>query len=171
MHVIYETFSSARPYRENVMLCRYSDPSEAKLRDLLIAAGVTQNSSTPSVACCFARNAATFIYLKKKKPFNLRIVMWRAKHHSFVCRLFCHHLRVEWNCLPAQGGRRATVPHLLLRCFLLLRVLNQLPYIMREIGPNGFPLSIGGAADVLYIKLGPLWAHTDDVIFVTAVML
>lgn len=41
---------------------------------------------------------------------------------------------------------------------------------MREIGPNGFPLSIGRAADVLYIKLRPLWAHTDDVIFVTAVM-
>lgn len=97
--------------------------------------------------------------------------MQTANHHFFVCRLFCHHLRVEWNCLPAQGGLRATVPHLLPRCFLLLCFLNQLPYIMREIGPNGFPLSIGRAADVLYIKLRPLRAHTDNVIFVTAVML
>lgn len=63
------------------------------------------------------------------------------------------------------------LPYLLPLCFLLLRFLDQLPYIMREIGPNGFPLSIGRAADVLYIKLRPVWAHTDNVIFVTAVIL
>lgn len=66
MHVICETFSSARPYRENVMLRRYSHPSEAKLGELLMAAGVTQNSSTPSFSSkwpfCFACNATTFIY-------------------------------------------------------------------------------------------------------------
>lgn len=67
------------------------------------------------------------------------------------------------------------MPHLLPAVFLLLLLvlhfLSQLPYIMREMGPNGFPLSIGRAADVLYIKLRPLRAHTDNVIFVTVVML
>lgn len=64
------------------------------------------------------------------------------------------------------------MPHLLPAVFLLLlHFLSQLPYIMREMGPNGFPLSIGRAADVLYIKLRPLWTHTDNVIFVTVVVL
>lgn len=52
------------------------------------------------------------------------------------------------------------MPHLL-STVLLLYFLSELPYIMREMGPNGFPLSIGSAAVMLYIKPG-LYRHIQS---------
>lgn len=47
-----------------------------------------------------------------------------------------------------QGGR----PSHLLSTALTLLFLSYLPYTMREMAANGFPLSIGSAGVMLYIK-------------------
>lgn len=52
--------------------------------------------------------------------------------------------------------------HLLSSVLLLLLLLSSLPYIMREMAPNGFLLSISGAAVMLYIRPG-LYGHIQAV--------